>query len=333
MRTMTPRRRTALLVLAAIALAAVVASVALRRPAGSPGAPTAPAAGADGGASGATTGPSAAVAPTPPERDRHPTLRERFRSAKDYAAFVAEIRAAADGGDPTAEYLTAKALKYCDEALKYYFPMTARGRWSLAQAQRHWANRPPSFQQLIANAYERCHAYVEDPGLGHATGAWGDWLAKASAAGLAPAQAQQADVWRVADALTNPADTQPGQIAPQIWGRARDLALTAVLSADPDAILDMGKWVDGNRHASEDFAALSGAWQLLACQRGYDGCEAGSDWVLSVCTWDPQCAPDDSVTDYLRRQFGSRFDEVQNLANAIGAAVDAGDRAAIESFL
>jgi hypothetical protein len=329
---MATGRRVTLPAAIAVVCAAVVLLWGTRHPPGLPAAPT-PTAAADGPTRGTAAPPAGARAPPPDRRDRRPTLRERFHAAKDYAAFVAEIHAAAAAGDPAAEFLAAKALKYCDESLQLFFRTTAGRPRSLTDAQRHWANRPPSFQQQIAIAYERCHAYAQDPSLDHATDAWGDWLAKAAAAGFAPAQAQQAAVWQLADMLSGPADTPPGQIAPQTWGRARDLALTAVLSADPEAIVQMQNWVDGNRHPPEDYAALTGAWQLLACQRGYDGCGPGSDWLLVVCTWDPQCAPDDAGPDYLRRQFGSRFDEVQSLANAIGAAVDAGNQAAIESFL
>jgi hypothetical protein len=252
--------------------------------------------------------------------------------ARDYAAFVATIRASADAGDPQAQYLTARALRYCDEALKRYFRTTAGGARSLTEAQRHWANRPPSYQQLIANAYERCHVYAEDQSPEHATSAWGPWLAQAAAAGFAPAQSEQAELMRLAS-LDAAATGAAGPLPTQDTNHARDLALVAVLSADPDSILVMANWVDSTRRPAEEYAALVSAWQLLACQRGYEGCMAGSDWVLSVCTTDPQCSPEDAMTDALRRQLGNRFDEVQGLANAIGAAVDAGDPAAIESFL
>lgn len=46
-----------------------------------------------------------------------------------------------------------------------------------------------------------------------------------------------------------------------------------------------------------------------------------------------KCANDNSVIDSLRRQFGTSFDDVQNLANAIGWAIDTKNQAAIESYL
>jgi hypothetical protein len=45
-----------------------------------------------------------------------------------------------------------------------------------------------------------------------------------------------------------------------------------------------------------------------------------------------QCADDNSVTDSLKRQFGDRFDDVQNIANSIGLAIDQKDQKAVESF-
>jgi hypothetical protein len=133
--------------------------------------------------------------------------------------------------------------------------------------------------------------------------------------------------------MRDAANASTGDVVPPAAGPARDLALAAALSGDPDSIFEMMNWVDGTKHSTEDYGALAGAWGLLACQRGYDDCGPTSQWLRSVCSWDVQCADDNSAIDSLRRQFGNSFDDVQNLANAIGRAIDTKDKAAIESYL
>jgi len=133
--------------------------------------------------------------------------------------------------------------------------------------------------------------------------------------------------------MSDAANASGGDIIPPTVGPARDLAVAAALSGDPDSIFEMMNWVDGTTHSTEESRVLLGAWGLLACQRGYDDCGPSSQWLSSVCTWDVQCAEDKSVIDTLRRQYGDRFDDVQDLANSIGLAIDQKDQKAVESFL
>ena len=133
--------------------------------------------------------------------------------------------------------------------------------------------------------------------------------------------------------MRDAANASAGDVVPPTAGPARDLALKAVLSGDPDSIFEMMNWVDGTKHSTEDYGDLVGAWGLLACQRGYDDCGSTSQWLRSVCSWDAQCADDNSVIDSLKRQFGNRFNDIQTLATTIGLAIDKKDQAAIESYL
>jgi hypothetical protein len=192
---------------------------------------------------------------------------------------------------------------------------------------------PVALQQEILDAYDRCHEILADTSQTDATTAWESWLDKASTAGYPPAQSLEADVSRQAELMRDAANASAGDIVPPTAGPARDLALAAVLSGDPDSIFEMMNWVDGTKHSTEDYGDLAGAWGLLACQRGYDDCGPTSQWLRSVCSWDVQCANDNSVIDTLKRQFGNRFDDVQNIANSIGRAIDNKDQAAIDSFL
>jgi hypothetical protein len=192
---------------------------------------------------------------------------------------------------------------------------------------------PVGLQQEILDAYDRCHEYFSDTSQADATVAWESWLDKASTAGYPPAQSLKADVSRHVELMRDAANASPGDIVPPTAGPARDLALVAVLSGDPDSIFEMMNWVDGAKHSTEEYGDLAAAWGLLACQRGYDDCGPTSQWLRSVCSWDVQCADDNSVIDSLKRQFGNRFDDVQNLANSIGLAIERKDQKAVESYL
>lgn len=262
-------------------------------------------------------------------------LRAQFRESRNYAEFVRELAGAATAGDPAAEYLTARALKYCNDSANLHksFRSPDGSPRTRNEVEIRIGKYPSGLQQEILEAYDRCQNFMADISQIDATTAWTSWLDKASAAGYPPAQSLKADVSRQAELMRDAANASAGDIVPPTVGPARDLAVAAVLSGDPDSIFEMMNWVDGTKHSTEDYGVLSGAWGLLACQRGYDDCGASSQWLRSVCSWDVQCADDNSVIDSLRRQFGDRFDDVQNLANSIGLAIDQKDQKAVDSFL
>jgi hypothetical protein len=259
-------------------------------------------------------------------------LRMQFRESNNYAELVREFAPLANAGDPSAEYFTARALKYCNDNIRHFRNQNGLVR-TRNDVEVRGAKYPVGLQQEILEAYERCHGFLADSSQPDPLSAWESWLDKASAAGYPPAQSLKADISRQADLMHDSANASGGDIVPPTYGPARDLALRAVLSGNPDSILEMANWVDGTKHSTEEYGNLSGAWQLLACERGYDDCGPKSEWLRFVCDWDPQCANDSSVTDLLRRQFGTRFDDVQNLANSIGLAIDQKNQQAIESYL
>jgi len=262
-------------------------------------------------------------------------LRAHFRESRNYADFVRGLAGAAAAGDPIAQYLTARALKYCNDSANLH--KSFRNPDGLLRTRNEVEIRvgkyPVGLQQEILDAYDRCQDFMVDTSQTDATTAWASWLDKASTAGYPPAQSLKADVSRQAELMRDATNAVAGDIVPPTAGPARDLAVAAVLSGDPDSIFEMMNWVDGTKHSTEDYGAVSGAWGLLACQRGYDDCGPSSQWLRSVCSWDVQCADDNSVIDSLRRQFGDRFDDVQDLANSIGLAIDQKDQKAVESFL
>ena len=262
-------------------------------------------------------------------------LRTQFRESRNYAEFVRGLSGRAAADDLIAQYLTARALKYCNDSANLHksFRNPDGSTRTRNEVEVRVGKYPVGLQQEILDAYDRCQEFLTNPSQTNATTAWESWLEKASTAGYPPAQSLKADVSRQAELMRDAANASPGDVVPPTAGPARDLALTAVISGNPDSIFEMMNWVDGTKHSTEDYGDLAGAWGLLACQRGYDDCGPTSQWLRSVCSWDVQCADDNSVIDSLRRQFGNRFDDVQNIANAIGRAIDAKDQAAIQSYL
>ena len=275
-----------------------------------------------------TSGTSALPTPTSTRN-----LRPQFSESRNYADLVRGLAEPAAAGDPIAEYLTARALKYCHDNAHWRFQTPGGSARTRNELEVRVGKYPLGLQQEILESYDRCQGFSQDASQADATRTWESWLDKASAAGYPPAQSLKAEVSRDAEVMSDAANATSGDIIPPPVGPARDLALGAALSGDPDSIVEMMNWVDGTQRSSEDYWALSSAWGLLACQRGYDACGPTSPWLRSICNWDVQCADDSSVIDTLRRQFGSRFDDVQNLANSIGSAIDQKDPKAVESYL
>jgi hypothetical protein len=119
-------------------------------------------------------------------------LHEQFRNAGDYAEFVRSIHGLATDGNAEAQYLTAKALKWCGTALGLYF-RGATGQTPLATVQEKWALHQNGItRQELATIYTRCKAFLDDPASLSSGGSWQQWLDKAAAAGYPAAEAQKA---------------------------------------------------------------------------------------------------------------------------------------------
>jgi len=92
------------------------------------------------------------------------SLRDRFREAKDYARFVAEIAPLASTGNPEAEYLMAKSLKWCAQISRLYFVKPNSEVRTLEEVQAIAAARPVGLsQEEIVMIYTRCRGFLEDP--------------------------------------------------------------------------------------------------------------------------------------------------------------------------
>ncbi|HEY6483953.1 MAG TPA: hypothetical protein VIY54_10560, partial [Steroidobacteraceae bacterium] len=95
---------------------------------------------------------------------------------------------------------------------------------------------------------------------------WPQWLDKSAAGAYPLAEMEKALVSGDADVLSTGHQSE----------RDRDLALKAVQGRDPDPqiLWQMSNFV----HQGDDpqQSLLTGAWQLLACERGYD-CSAQAE--------------------------------------------------------
>jgi hypothetical protein len=261
------------------------------------------------------------------------SLRQRFHEAKDYALFVAELGPLANAGNAEAEYLTAKSLKWCAQMSRLYFIRPNGEVRTLEEAQAKVAARPVGFtQQEVTMIYTRCRGFLDNPELSKMPLSWNQWLDKAVDAGYPAAIAEHASILESQLMLESHSSLPHQDRGPDAEAQARDLALSAVESGDPDAIFSMSDWVRSGQRTETETTTLINAWKILACQNGYD-CGPESDWMLSVCSWNPQCADGRTYTDYLRQQLGSQYDDAVKLATSINEAIIAKDAQALRSYL
>jgi hypothetical protein len=261
-----------------------------------------------------------------------PTLNQRFREAKDYAHFVAEIRPMATAGNTEAQYLTAKALKWCAQTMHLYFIRPNGEVHTLEEVQARFAARPVGIsQQDLAMIYSRCQGFLESPELRKSTESWNEWLDK-SADGAYPAAIAQRAANLELLILESGSSLPHEDRGIGAEAQAKELALSAAESGDPDAIFLMSDWVRTGNRTDDETATLINAWRILACQKGYD-CGPHSDWMISVCSWNPQCADGGTYVDYFQRQLGNQYYDALRLAKSIDEAITANDVRTLRSYL
>ena len=263
-----------------------------------------------------------------------PTLVQRFRDAKDYAHFVAEIRPMATAGNTEAQYLTAKALKWCAQTMHLYFIRPNGEVHTLEEVQARFAARPVGIsEQELATIYSRCQGFLESPELRKSTGSWNEWLDKSADGGYPAAIAQRAANLEFQLTLESHSSLPHEDRGTDAEAQAKELALSAAESGDPDAIFLMSDWVRTGNRTEDETATLINAWKILACQKGYD-CGPNSDWIMSVCIGNPQCADGGTYVDYLQRQLGgSQYDDALRMAKIIDEAITTKDVQTLRSYL
>lgn len=259
-------------------------------------------------------------------------LRAAFKAAVDYAAFADSVRGAAQAGDSSAQYYLAESLRYCQQNLSRFFMAGGKPARTLNEAQVRYAGRPAGYQEEIVEIHARCHAFLDDPERWTQLEEWRTWLDRASSEDYPLAQSKKAGLMH-ADALVAAVSSDPTVHSdPEAAATAQGLALEALKSRDPEVIWNMVNLVDDGQTSSDKAGVLPAAWQLLACERGYD-CSAKAEWVRSACDYDPLCNPGDTGQQYLERHLGDNLDQAKQLAEEIGAALDREDWSKVRSYL
>ena len=263
-----------------------------------------------------------------------PTLKTRFRNAKDYAHFVAEIQPMATAGNTEAQYLTAKALKWCAQTMHLYFIKPNGEARTFVEVQARYAARPAGIsQQELTTIYSRCQGFLENAELGKITDSWSEWLEKSADGDYPAAIAQRAADLEAQLTLESHSSLPHEDRGVDAEAKARELALSAAESGDPDAVFLMSDWVRAGNRTDAETATLINAWKVLACQKGYD-CGPNSDWMMSVCSWDPQCANGGTYIDYLQKKMGgTQYDDALRMAKSIDEAITAKDTQTLRLYL
>jgi hypothetical protein len=247
--------------------------------------------------------------------------REARKKAKDYRELVNLLLPQAKAGSAVAQYEVASALHYCEE--NWHARVFSRATGAVRtpdELHQLYAKLPANTQSLLNDADQRCQSFLSDLGLLNTSN---DWLDQAVEAGYPPATFMKADLLMKSHLL----DGDVAEIE-----KAREQAIIASTSADPDVLFGMADFVDSAGKSREQAGQLISAWWLLACKSGYD-CGPNSDAIKGTCTVDPQCANNASFVENLERTNGAKFGDVQQLAEQIGAAIESHDPEQIKKYL
>jgi hypothetical protein len=191
----------------------------------------------------------------------------------------------ASAGNLEAQYLTAKVLRWCAQTMHLYFIRPNGEVRTLDEAQARFAARPIGItQQDLGTIYSRCEGFLESPEIRKSTDSWSEWLDKSADGGYPAAIAQRAA--NLESQLLQESNSSLTYLARDVdaEAQAKELALSAAESGDPEAIFLMSDWVRTGDRTEDETATLMSAWKILACQKGYD-CGPNSDWMLSACNW------------------------------------------------
>jgi hypothetical protein len=239
----------------------------------------------------------------------------------------------ASAGNTEAQYLTAKALKWCAQTMHLYFIRPNGEVHTLEEVHARYAARPVGItHQELSTIYSRCQGFLQDPELRKSTDSWNEWLDKSADGGYPAAIAQRAANVESQLMLESPGTLPPKDRDVDAEAQAKELALSAAESGDPEAIFLMSDWVRTGDRTQDETTTLISAWKILACQKGYD-CGPNSDWMMSACNWNPECANGGTYIDYLQRQLGSQYDDAVRLAKSIDAAITGKDVQTLRSYL
>jgi hypothetical protein len=268
---------------------------------------------------------AAALAGNPADLDAasragKPDYRDQFKSSRDLWQFAETIYPAAMSGDPAAQYYLFWTLRYCFEFERFYFRRES-GRKTLDEAMEWASTRPDTSAEEVLEIHGRCQRFLET------APAFGDreaWLRKSQDGGFELAILYAARRQAMAAGVQG----RPGSDEPR--KQARLLAIEALRSKDPEVIFGIGEVAHLISHDTESDPLQRWVWLLAACKRGHD-CGSDAEWHRYYCHYDWNCQPSDTGADLVRRANPETFDEIDRLADALNAKLDAGNFDVFES--
>jgi hypothetical protein len=185
---------------------------------------------------------------------------------------------------------------------------------SMDEAEQFGARMDIPIEQ-VHRRYIRCHKMITDD-VSDLGDRW-DWLNRAVKAGQPAAEASAIQLRMAQDSVKAVGGPSPDWLPKTpAGGNATDgdphvLALKAVQSRDPEALLVMGYITRqlNPRETTREAAFARLAWTVVACQRGAD------------CS---NCSLNDCDTNVMMQEAGNNWDAVQQRAREISAKIDAG---------
>lgn len=236
-------------------------------------------------------------------------LHRRLHNSDDLFAFAQSIREAATSGDPAAMWTLGLIYDSCELlAVKY------GDADSLASARQAidvvTAAMPPPAASYHRRQFERCRGFVEQP-----------------------EQLENAEIWQT---LAAEAGHPAAQL--RVWVDKRldaDLGppslnrvATLVETGQPDALMLAPLLLEVESGEPEPTASAINdtAWALAICQLGVD-CGPQSELTRLRCIWDA-CAPGDDLATSLETHVSPYiFQQAQEHAARLAAAIRQGDLA------
>jgi hypothetical protein len=236
----------------------------------------------------------------------------KFKAATDYLAFAREMLPKAQAGDRDAQYHLYAAIDHCRNGYLGVFD-EGQTRRSLAEALKAAAPLTSSEERDIRQLHSRCEGLMSSEGeeFGEAQ----RWLTRSAAAGHPRAQVQ------LAGRMARTAQQLSAEQSARSIAEARRLTREALATRDPmvvwraGAVTTMGVAAPGPLDVS--------AWTQAACDRGLD-CGPGSDAARQLCREIPNCQPNESVYDLLRRSVDNPT-ALDEAAKRVNALIDAKD--------
>jgi hypothetical protein len=250
--------------------------------------------------------------------------KKAFAEAHSYWDYAHRVLPAAKAGNADAQFYLSRVLERCGEDNKMYFQRRGQ-KIGLDEGLQYAVKRHLSIEVAQA-VYDKCHEFQENDSA--QLGSPADWLAKATAAGQPLAETTTASKLLVQEMQQNfaRAGGVPNPNAnPRIENESDPRALfrSALGSRDPEVLFVIGDFQGLLDPASVDASTRRLAWWLVACQRGFD-CSDDADWVKNSCGDDAGCRSASSPSDRVRTLAGNQWPDVQQRAQAISAALDAG---------